>query len=98
MRAVTIGIALDATTEENGCLRVIPGSHALAAQPLVPVESPANMFSAEIDPALVDESLSVSVPLDVGDCSVHLPTLIHGSGPNRSDGPRRTLVLRYGVR
>jgi ectoine hydroxylase-related dioxygenase (phytanoyl-CoA dioxygenase family) len=94
-RAVTIGIALDMTTEENGCLRVIPGSHGLAAQPLRPVEAPANVFSAEIDPALVDESLAVSVPLDVGDCSIHLPNLIHGSGPNQSDGPRRTLVLRY---
>jgi ectoine hydroxylase-related dioxygenase (phytanoyl-CoA dioxygenase family) len=98
LRAVTVGIALDATTDENGCLRVIPGSHVLAAQPLLAVESPANVFSAEIDPALVDESLAVSVPLGLGDCSIHLPSLIHGSGPNVSDGPRRTLVLRYRAR
>jgi hypothetical protein len=98
VRAVTVGIALDATTDDNGCLRVIPGSHALAAQPLLPIEDPPNVFSAEIDPALVEESLAVSVPLGAGDCSIHVPNLIHGSGPNLSDGPRRTLVLRYRAR
>ena len=94
-RAVTLGVALDATTESNGCLRVIPGSHRLAAQPLRPVTDPANVFGAEIDPALVDESLAVAVPLEPGDVSVHLPSLIHGSDANTSDAPRTTLVLRY---
>lgn len=97
-RAVTLGIALDPTTEENGCLRVIPGSHRLAAQPLRPVLDPPNVFDAEIDPALVDESLAVAVPLMPGDVSVHHPNLIHGSDANRSDTPRTTLVIRYRVR
>ena len=93
--AVSLGVALDATTEENGCLRVIPGSHRLAPQPLRPVEDPPNIFGAEIDPALVDESLAIPLPLAPGDVSLHLPSLIHGSDANRSDTPRTTLVLRY---
>lgn len=94
-RAVTLGVALDRTTEANGCLRVIPGSHRLAAQPLRPVLDPPSVFGAEIDPALVDESLAIAVPLEPGDVSVHLPTLIHGSDANASDTPRTTLVMRY---
>ena len=93
--AVSLGVALDATTEANGCLRVIPGSHRLDAQPLRQVQDPPNIFSSEIDSALVDESLAVALPLAVGDVSVHVPNLIHASDANRSDTPRTTLVLRY---
>jgi phytanoyl-CoA hydroxylase len=94
-RAVSIGIALDPSTRANGCLLVIPGSHALSAQPLWPVEEPANTFGAEIDPALVDASLAVPVELDAGDAALHHPNVIHGAEANRSALPRRTLVLRY---
>lgn len=94
-RAVSIGIALDPSTRENGCLLVIPGSHRLAAQALRPVTDPPNTFGAEIDLSLVDESLAVAVELQPGDASIHHPNLIHGAEPNRSDRPRRTLVLRY---
>jgi phytanoyl-CoA hydroxylase len=93
--AVSIGIALDASTRANGCLLVIPGSHRSAAQPLRPVDDPPNVFGAEIDPLLVDESRAVAVELEPGDASVHHPNLIHGAEPNTSDRPRRTLVLRY---
>jgi phytanoyl-CoA hydroxylase len=93
--AVSIGIALDPSTRANGCLLVIPGSHRLDAQPLRPVADPPNVFGAEIDPALVDESLAVAVELEPGDASIHHPNLIHGAEPNTSATPRRTLVLRY---
>lgn len=94
-RAVSIGVALDPTTEANGCLRVIPGSHRVPAHALRAVADRPNIFGAELDPDLVDESQAVSLALAPGDVSVHHPNLIHGSGANRSDVPRRTLVVRY---
>ena len=94
-RAVSIGIALDRSTRENGCLLVIPGSHRLPAHPLREVTDPPNTFGAEIDPALVDESLAVAVELEPGDASIHHPNLVHGAEANTSSRPRRTLVLRY---
>jgi phytanoyl-CoA hydroxylase len=95
--AVSIGIALDRSTRANGCLLVIPGSHRLPAQPLRPITDPPNVFGAEIDPALVDETLAVALELEPGDASIHHPNLIHGAEPNTSDTPRRTLVLRYRI-
>lgn len=94
-RAISIGVALDPSTRENGCLLVIPGSHRMPAQPLRPIAGPPNTFGAEIDPALVDESLAEAVELEVGDASLHHPNLVHGADANTSDRPRRTLVLRY---
>lgn len=94
-RAVSLGIALDASTRGNGCLLVIPRSHRLAARPLQAVSDPPNTFGAEVDPALVDESLAVAVELQPGDVSVHHPNLIHGAEANRSERPRTTLVVRY---
>jgi ectoine hydroxylase-related dioxygenase (phytanoyl-CoA dioxygenase family) len=93
--ALTVWIALDATDTDNGCLQVIPGSHLLDAQPLQRATSAPSLFGVEIDPALVDYSRAVSVPLHAADLSVHHPQLIHGSGPNRSERPRRALAIRY---
>lgn len=93
--AVTLWIALDAAAEDNGGLRVIPGSHVLPAQPLRPSPNTDGVFGGEIDPGLVDETLACQLTLAPGDVGAHHPNLIHGSLPNRSEKPRRALVVRY---
>jgi ectoine hydroxylase-related dioxygenase (phytanoyl-CoA dioxygenase family) len=93
--ATTLWIALDPSTVENGCLRVIPSSHRLPLQRLRPNTAVASIFGVELDPALVDETAALDVVLDPGDVSVHHPNLVHGSGPNRSDRPRVALAVRY---
>jgi phytanoyl-CoA hydroxylase len=93
--AVTLWVALDAASRENGCLRVVPGSHRLALHPLRANVDVPSIFGVELDPALVDESAAVDVVLEPGDVSVHHPNLVHGSGPNRSDRPRAALAVRY---
>lgn len=93
--AVTLWVAIDPATVENGCLRVIPGSHRMDTQPLRPRPDVESVFGAEIDPALVDEPAAVDVVLDPGDVSVHHPNLVHGSGPNATERQRRALALRY---
>jgi ectoine hydroxylase-related dioxygenase (phytanoyl-CoA dioxygenase family) len=93
--AVTLWIALDAADESNGGLRVIPGSQHLAAQPLQPSPDGPSVFGAQIDPGLVDCTLARPLRLSPGDVSAHHPNLIHGSGPNRSQRPRRALAIRY---
>jgi phytanoyl-CoA hydroxylase len=94
-RALTLWLALDETDPDNGGLRVIPGSHVTAGQPLRPNTVEPNVFGCEIDPALVDESRAVDVRTRLGDLSAHHPNLIHSSPPNRSDRPRRALAVRY---
>jgi phytanoyl-CoA hydroxylase len=93
--AVSIGVALDRSTRENGCLLAIPGSHRLATHPLHPVSDPPNLFRQSMDATLVDASRAVAVELEPGDASIHHPNLVHGAEPNTSPRPRRTLVVRY---
>jgi ectoine hydroxylase-related dioxygenase (phytanoyl-CoA dioxygenase family) len=93
--AISLWIALDRAGEGNGGLRVIPGSHALAAQPLRPSPTEPSVFGCEIDGALVDATLAQPLTLAPGDVAAHHPSLIHGSPANRSEQPRRALAIRY---
>jgi phytanoyl-CoA hydroxylase len=93
--AVTLWIALDLVDGENGGLRFIPGSHRLAAQPLLANPHGGNVFGAEIDPVLVDASRAEVLVMSPGDVSAHHSNLIHGSLPNLSQRTRRALAVRY---
>ena len=87
--AVTVWLAIDPSTTENGCLRVIPGSH------LAPVEHQGNADSFFNRETSVDESRAVDVELERGACSVHSAMLVHGSPPNRSSLRRCGYTMRY---
>lgn len=95
MEVVTLWLAIDESTPENGCMRVIPGSHRMSLQPLRPRTDVANVLESELDPNLVDESQAVDVVLAPGDVSIHDPNLIHGSRANTSPRWRRGLTIRY---
>src|SRR6266498_459702 len=56
MEVVTLWLAVDDSLPENGCMRVIPGSHQMELQPLQRRTDTPNVLSSETDPALVDES------------------------------------------
>lgn len=90
---VTLWLAVDDSTPENGCLRVIPGSHRLEFQQHAKDTSVENVLSSGI--AGVDESSAVDIVLKAGDVSVHHPNLIHGSEANTSDQRRCGLTIRY---
>jgi ectoine hydroxylase-related dioxygenase (phytanoyl-CoA dioxygenase family) len=95
MEVVTIWLAADDSTPENGCMRVIPRTHTMDLQQMRQRTDVANVLNSEIDPALVDESQAVDVILKAGDVSLHHPNLIHGSNANTSDKWRRGLTIRY---
>ncbi|MDE2207200.1 MAG: phytanoyl-CoA dioxygenase family protein, partial [Armatimonadetes bacterium] len=62
MEVITLWLAVDPSTRENGCMRVIPRSHtALQAHidSYVPVDGSTNVFSSRIPPELIDESAAV---------------------------------------
>lgn len=95
MEVVTLWLAVDDSTPENGCMRVIPGTHTLGLQGMNARTDMANVLSAEIDPASVDESRAVDVVLKAGDVSVHHPNIVHGSEANNSARRRCGLTIRY---
>jgi len=93
--AVTAWVALTVATEANGCLRVVPGSHGLAAQSLDLETDGTSLFGTRMDYDLVDETGAVSIEADPGDLLLLHPNLVHGSWPNLSIAPRLALAVRY---
>jgi hypothetical protein len=95
MKVVTLWLAIDDSTRENGCMRVIPGSHHTDLAPILPRTDVANALSSGMDESLVGESKAVDVVLRAGDVSVHHPNIVHGSRANYSDRRRCGLTIRY---
>ena len=95
MEVSTLWLAVDDSDPENGCMRVVPGSHVLDLQAMQQRTDVANVLSAEIDPALVDEAQAVDIVLKAGDVSMHHPNIVHGSNANTSPRWRRGLTIRY---
>lgn len=94
MEVITLWLAVDDSTPENGCLRVVPGSHKQKLHDLRQREDVANVLGAEIA-ATVDESEARDLVLDAGDVEVHHPMIIHGSNANTSPRRRCGLTIRY---
>ena len=95
MEVVTLWLAIDASTPENGCMRVIPGTQTVELQEMRARTDVTNVLNSEIDPALVDEARAVDLVLQPGDVSVHQPNIIHGSNANNSPLRRAGLTIRY---
>jgi phytanoyl-CoA hydroxylase len=95
MQVVTLWLSLDDVDAENGCLRVIPGTHRLELQASHERKDVDNVLGAEMDLARVDEEKAVDVDLRPGDVEIHHPNLIHGSHANTSSRWRRGLTIRY---
>lgn len=92
-RALSIWVALDDATYENGCLYFIPGScHSTT------FENPGigkNMDAVfDFYPQFIT-SASVAVPMKAGSCSFHNGLTIHGAGANMTRGFRRAMTCAY---
>ena len=92
----TVWIAIDESTPENGCLRVIPGSHR-GQQLAKHSENNADglALNLELDSSEFDESDAEDIILEPGQVSLHDVYLFHGSEANHSDRSRRGMTLRY---
>ena len=90
-------IALSDSTVENGCMRVVPGSHK--SGPLRHGEtsiSEHNLLTSGLEIAVaVDEALATDVVLRAGEMSLHHVDIVHGSEPNRSSTDRIGFAVRY---
>jgi ectoine hydroxylase-related dioxygenase (phytanoyl-CoA dioxygenase family) len=86
---VTCWLALDDATLENGCLRVLPGTHRRGVL--------SEDALAEIERRAVAGDLPEEVPLAMraGQCSLHHGHLLHSSFPNLSDQRRRGYATHY---
>lgn len=90
---VTALLMLDDVTEENGCLRVVPGSHR---GPLLSLFQDGTFVGAVTD-AEEARLLSESVPVTgkAGSVCLMHTRLAHGSAPNSSDRSRNLYICVY---
>ena len=98
MNVMTLWLAVDESTVENGCMRVIPGSHhayRAAIDDYESVDRSTNVFHARIPPHLIEEERAVNLELAVGECHFHDAWTIHGSNPNFSEKRRCGYTMRY---
>ena len=82
--------------EENGCLRVIPGSHKLGLLPHGGVKNLEEHEHWTHETEGIDLSREIPVVMEKGDILFFHELLIHSSGKNRSkDRWRRSYVCHY---
>lgn len=96
-RAVTAWYAVDDSDRENGCMRVIPGTHRGGIREHGKAQRAGNLLSInqEVPVTATEEAGAVDLELRAGEISLHDGMLIHGSNPNRSLRRRCGLTLRY---
>lgn len=95
--AITAWIAIDDSDVDNGCMRVIPGSHRAGIHVHGKSDKPGNMLriNQAIETEPLAEQRAVDVVLRAGEMSLHDGLVVHGSPPNRSSRRRCGLASKY---
>ena len=92
---VTCWVGLTDADIENGCMRVIPGSHLGADAVHEETYDPQNMLGRGQTIRGIDDSKAVYMPVKAGQFSMHHERTIHGSMPNPSDRRRVGISFFY---
>jgi hypothetical protein len=90
----TVWVALEPSTVENGCLRVIPRSHA-DKRLHEHLHEDRTDLTLNQRMAEVDEAAAVDIELEPGQMSLHDIYMIHGARANTSGMRRTGAALRY---
>ena len=91
---VSVFIAVDKATKENGCLQVIKGSHHMGRVDHILTGDQAGADQERVDEALKRLEL-VYCEMDPGDTIFFHSNLLHRSDQNRSPNPRWSLICCY---
>ena len=94
MNHLTCWIALDDADQENGCLHYIPGSHRWSLLPMPAIAGSLDAIAADLSQDQQNQlNHPVAVEIAAGQACFHHPLTLHGSEGNRSDRPRRAMVI-----
>lgn len=92
---VTCWVGLTDADEENGCMRVLPGSNLGADAVHEETYDPQNMLGRGQTIRGVDESKAVYMPVKAGQFSMHHERTWHASSPNPSTRRRVGIAFFY---
>ena len=91
--AISIWVALDDVTRDNGCLYFLPGSHLSATYDNVGIGSNiSDLFNAY--PQWIERE-AAAVEMKAGGCSFHNGLVAHGAGANMTPYHRRAMTCAY---
>jgi ectoine hydroxylase-related dioxygenase (phytanoyl-CoA dioxygenase family) len=91
--ALSIWIALDDSTLENGCMYFVPQSYKQTGFENLGIgKNMGTIFEHYPELARVNP---VATPLKAGSCTFHNGLTIHGAGPNMTNGFRRAMTCAY---
>lgn len=92
-QAISIWVALDDATLENGCLYFLPGTHKSARFDNVGIgQNIGDLFKVYSGWATLQ---AVAAPMKAGSCSFHNGLVAHGAGANMTPGRRRAMTCAY---
>lgn len=91
---LTMWIAIDPVSVENGPVYYVEGSHKLGMLPTKPSGTAGNSIGLVEEPS-IPKSKQFCCTLDPGDAAIHHCQTIHHSDPNRTDQPRLGLLLVF---
>ena len=94
MQHLTCWVGLDDATSENGCLNYIPKSHKWSLLDTISLTGDMDGLDAllnEDQKAEYAKKIKIEMPMGYG--TFHHPLMVHGSYENKSDIPRRAVVL-----
>lgn len=91
--SLSIWVALDDATLENGCMWYLPGTHKLATyENSVIGQNQRDLFKKYPEWATM---ASAKAPARAGSCVFHNGLTAHGAGANMTCGPRRAMTCAY---
>ena len=96
LATATVWIAIDESTENNGCLKILTGSNR--AKMLLPHQSLSGKGAAldkEIKSEFIESKDVLSVPLEPGQMVIFDVFTAHGASPNLSNQRRAGFAIRY---
>jgi phytanoyl-CoA hydroxylase len=91
---VSVWIALDPATPENGCLKLLPGSHRTHAVHDGDAGG-TKLFVHRLAPGAVDEDHAAIVPCAPGDAVFFHDLTLHASFPNTTGADRWAMISTY---
>lgn len=94
-KTVTCSLAMSDAYEENGCLKLVPGSHKSHILRQHKRSGENREESHVLTVELKDNEEVVHLPVKKGSITVHDEWILHGSGGNTSDTWRKTYIIAY---
>lgn len=93
--AITVWLALDDADEGNGCMKVIPSTHAGYPELAKHLTDGEDLLGVEVPvpPEMVERAIPVEMA--AGSLSIHDSYVLHGSEANTSERRRAGYTMRY---